>query len=315
MKAVVFDDFGGPQVLHFAELPMPVAGPGQVVVRVVASTVNPTDLMMRSGKQASLMTDLSPPYIAGMEFTGRIDAVGEGVALKVGVPVLGVVNPRRPDGGAYAEYIVVPAASVAELPEGIDLLAAATIPMNALTATLALDMTGVQPGESLLVTGGTGMLGGLVLQIAHERGITTLAAGRDDERELLSALGTDSVLPRDMDLVTAVRSKIPAGVDAMIDGALIGQQVSQAVKDGGSAVALRKSHPIEDERLKVGYVAVTNGMEDNRILSHVADLVGRGLLTPRVADGGVFASSDAAAAHAMAEAGGFRGRVVLTFVD
>jgi NADPH:quinone reductase-like Zn-dependent oxidoreductase len=313
MKAIVFDKFGGPEVLYIAELPMPIAGPGQVVVKVAASTVNPTDLMMRNGKQAALMTDLFPPWIAGMEFTGYISEVGEGVQVQVGARVLGVVNPRTPAGGAYAEYIVVPAASVAELPGQLDLVAAATLPMNALTAMLALEMTGVRPGQSLLVTGGTGILGGLVLQIAHERGIETVSACRDEDRDLLTALRTDVILPRDGDLAAEVRDRFPDGVDALIDGALIGGLVSGAVRDGGAAVSLRKSHLIEDGRLKVGYVAVTNGMEDNAILVKIASLVGDRKLTPRVAEGGVFTCEDAVAAHRMAEAGGFRGRVVLTF--
>ncbi len=110
-----------------------------------------------------------------------------------------------------------------------------------------------------------------------------------------------------------MRERFPDGVDGMVDGALIGAEVSGAVKDGGGAVPLRKSHPIEDERLKVGYVGVTNGMEDTEALQHIAALIGEGRLTPRVAEGGRFAAGDAAAAHAMVEQGGFRGRVVIAF--
>lgn len=313
MQAVVFDEFGGPEVLHLADLPDPVPGPGEVVVDVAASTVNPTDLLMRSGAQAAIMTDLSPPYIAGMEFAGRIAAVGAGVDLEAGAPVIGVVNPRRPQGGAYAAKVCVPAASVAQLGEMVDLVEAATVPMNALTATMALDTVNLSEGDSLLVTGATGILGGLVLQLAKQRGLTTVAAGRPEDRALLASLGADVILPRDGDLVAQVREHFPAGVDAMVDGALIGAEVSGAVRDGGGAVPLRKSHPIEDERLKVGYVGVVTGMQDTQTLRQIAALIGEGKLTPRVAEGGRFAASEAAGAHAMVENGGFRGRVVITF--
>ena len=95
MLVIGFMEFGGPQVLQVMDLPQPTPAVGEVVVRVAASTVNPTDLMMRAGQQAALMTALTPPYIAGMEFSGHIHSVGDGVSgLSAGQPVMGVVNPR-----------------------------------------------------------------------------------------------------------------------------------------------------------------------------------------------------------------------------
>jgi NADPH:quinone reductase-like Zn-dependent oxidoreductase len=179
MLAVSFEAFGPPDVLEIAERPEPVAEPGGVVVRVAASTVNPTDLMMRAGGQAAMMTQLAPPYVAGMEFSGTIESVGAGVAFVPGQRVIGVVNPRRPAGGAHAERVAVPAVSVAPVPDGVDLVAAATVPMNALTALLALELVDLEPGQSLLVTGGAGMLGGYVVRLARRAGLTVVANGRD----------------------------------------------------------------------------------------------------------------------------------------
>ncbi len=312
MLASIFHEFGGPEVLRLEDLPMPLAGPGEVVVRVAASTINPTDLLMRSGEQAGLMTDLSPPYVAGMEFSGHVEAVGEGVGLAPGTPVIGVVNPRRPRGGAHAQFIAVPAASVAPIGAHVDIVAAATIPMNGLTAWLALDLVGLAPGEVLLVTGGTGLLGGAVLQLARTRGLTVAAFGRESDRALLESLGADVVIPRGGDMAAAVFALHPDGVDALIDGALIGAQVSSAVRAGGSAISLRRSHPIEDARLNIGYVAVTDGMEDNAILTGLARLADTGKLISREAPQGRFSLARAAEAHRMTEAGGFRGRVILT---
>ena len=101
MQAVVFREFGGPEVLQVAQLPDPVPGPHEVVVKVAAATVNPSDLMMRSGQQADRMADLKPPYICGQEFSGHVHALGSpSTRLTVGLRVMGIVHPRRPRGGA-----------------------------------------------------------------------------------------------------------------------------------------------------------------------------------------------------------------------
>lgn len=313
MLAIEFDSFGGPEVLHLAERPDPVAGPGEVVVQVAASTVNPTDIMMRDGTQAPLMKALSPPYIAGMEFSGRIASTGAGVGLKPGTPVIGVLNPRTPRGGAYAQRIVVPAASVGAVGEGVDPVAAATVPMNALTAWMALDLLALDKGQPLLVTGGAGMMGGYAIALARARGLVVLANAAPADAELLRGFGADHVLPRDKGLAEALRALCPEGAAGLIDGALIGREVSPLVRDGGGAVSLRASYRIEDPRLKTHYVSVIAGMEEAATLARIGQLLSEGRLTPRVAPGGVFGFRQAAEAHRMAARGGFRGRVVLDF--
>lgn len=317
MKAVVFDSFGGPEVLHVADRPDPVAGPGEVVVAVAASTVNPTDMMMRSGAQAAMMKDLAPPFITGMEFSGRILAAGPGVDpgmdLAPGTPVIGVLNPRTPRGGAYAERIAVSARSVAVLDEGTDLIGAATVPMNALTASMALDLLNLAPGAPLMVTGGAGMLGGYAIALAKARGLVVLANASTADVDLLRGFGADHIVPRDAGLHDAVRALFPEGVAGLIDGALIGNQVASLVRDGGGAVALRSSYKIDDPRLRTHTVSVVAGVEDSATLARIGRMVCDGTLPPRVAKGGVFGFRDAARAHEMAEAGGFRGRVVITF--
>lgn len=316
MKAVVFYEFGAPDVLQVGELAEPVAQSGEVAVRISASTVNPTDLMMRSGAQASMMQGLTPPYIPGMEFSGHICALGAGVkaeGIGIGQPVVGVVNPRRPRGGSNTEIVVVPVASVTPISHNVDLVGAATIPMNAVTATLALNMIDLKPGQVLLVTGGSGMLGGSVLQLARGRKCTVVATGLSQDANLLTSLGADVIIRRDGDMIAQMKQLFPQGVDALIDGALIGQQLVSVVRNGGAAVSLRKSHPIEDERLKVQYVSVLNGMEDTEIIRSVGRSIDEGRLIPRVADVGPFPMSEAVEAHRVAEKGGLKGRIVLTF--
>jgi NADPH:quinone reductase-like Zn-dependent oxidoreductase len=317
MKAVTFAEFGGPEVLQITEKPDPTPAAGEVTVAVTASTVNPTDLMTLGGLRAPLMADLPRPYTAGMDFSGHISAVGDGVtSVRPGQAVIGVANPRSTAGGAHAQVLRVPAASVAPVGENTDLVAAATVPMNALTALLCLELLGLRPGQTLLVTGATGMLGSLSAEIALLDGLDVVVNAADKDKDFLAGLGLKTILPRDVaDLASALRTAYPEGVDGVIDGALIGQQISHLVRDGGGIVSPRASYTIDDPRLKVDYVQVTKGVEDADKIGRISTLLGAGQVTPRVAPDGVFPYTDAAAAYARAKAVGLRGRVVITFTD
>jgi NADPH2:quinone reductase len=312
VKAVTFSRFGGPEVLQISEQAEPKSNAGEVVVGITAATVNPTDLAFMSGARAP--SDLSPPYIAGMDFSGRVLAIGEGVAgLEVGQPVIGIVAPRTSRGGAQRERIAVPAVSVAPVKEGTDLIAAASVPMNALTAMLSLELLGLRAGQTLLVTGVTGMLGSLSAQIARLDGLNVVVNAGEKDRAFVEKLGVDTVLPRDEGLEDAIATKYPQGLDGIIDGALISQRLAYLVRDGGGIVSPRAVYRIEDPRLDVSYVQVTSGLQDHDKIVRIGRLLDGGKLTPRVAPGGVFPFDRAEDAFRMVQAGGFRGRVLLTF--
>ena len=312
MRAVTFDAFGGPEVLHVADIPEPLAAPGTVVVKVAAATINPTDVMMRAGKQAALMTGLEPPFVAGMEFAGAVQTIGRDVTgFSLGQAVMGLVNPRRPERGAHAEYVVVPAASLAAVPDGVDLVAAATLPMNGVTALMSLEMLGLQPDQSLLVTGAAGAVGGYVSQIGKAMGLRIVADAKSSDEALVRDLGASDVVPRGEKMDDAVRKSFPNGVDGLLDAALLGKAASALVRDGGVAVALRRANPIDDPRLRCGYVAVTEGMSDTAKLVRLGELARSGLLTPRIAM--TVPPEDAGDGHRLVEGGGLRGRVVLVF--
>lgn len=314
MRAVTFTDFGGPEVLRITEKPDPVPAAGEVTVAVTASVVNPTDLMTLSGLRAKAMRDLTPPYTAGMDFSGHVAAVGPDVtSVHPGQAVIGVASPRSATGGAHTQVVTVPAASVAPVGAGVDLVAAATVPMNALTALLSLELLDLSAGDTLFVTGATGMLGGLATEIAVLEGLEVVVNGAEADHDLLASLGAGTVLPRGEGLESALRAAYPDGVDAVIDGALIGREISHLVRDGGGIVSPRAAYTIQDPRLKIDYVQVTSGVEDQPKLRRIAALLDAGRLTPRVAPGGVFPFTEAAAAYGKAKDGGFRGRVVLTF--
>jgi len=265
--------------------------------------------MSISGAHAQAMKVLTPPYTAGMDFSGHVVSAGAGVTgLNEGQPVVGVVSPHRPRGGAQAELICVPAASLAPIRQGTDLIAAASVPMNALTAMLSLELLGLKPGDRLLVTGAAGMLGTLAVQPARLAGPRVLANAAASDGEFLTGLGVEAILPRDEGLEIALCA---ACLDGVIDGALIGQQISQLVR--GGIVSPRSSYRIEDPRLKVSYVQVTSGIEDREKIARIGRLLDEGKLATRVAPNGVFPFTRAVDAYRMAETARLRGRVVMTF--
>ena len=312
MRAAAFTEFGGPDVFQVIELPAPTAGSGEVVVKVAASTVNPTDTLMRSGKQADLMRELSPPYIDGVEFAGWVHQLGAGVAgFAVGQKVMGIVNARRPGGGAHAEFVCVPADSLAALDASADLVAAATVPMNGLTAKMCVEMLELQPGATILVTGGAGAAGSYAIQIAKQFGLVVIADAKDADAALLRSLGADHVVPRGEGMADAIRRICPNGVDGMIDAALIGDAAAASVRDGGTTVSLRRTHPITDPRVRSLYVMVFNQATNAEALRWLGEMLKTGKLTPRVA--ARLPMAQAGEAHRLVEQGGLRGRVVLTF--
>src|SRR5215212_7523678 len=156
MRAVGVTEFGGPEALHVVDVPGEPLGPGQVRLRVTAATVNPTDTYLVLGAYADRDPVNQPPWVPGMDVAGVVVAVGDGVAhLAPGEPGMGIVVPSGAHGG-YREDVVLPAGSVVRVPAGADAVAASTLPMNGLTARMALDRMGLVPGQVLAVTGAAG---------------------------------------------------------------------------------------------------------------------------------------------------------------
>jgi len=147
MRAVGFTEFGDPSVLGIVTVPRPSPGPGQVLVKVAAATVNPTDLGFRRGGRA-LPPGVEPPYIPGMDLAGVIEESGADVSQwRPGDRVMAAVSPRVPGGGAQAEYRVVAEDQLAKVPGDWTMADAATLPMNGLTVAAALDMLALPAGS------------------------------------------------------------------------------------------------------------------------------------------------------------------------
>lgn len=171
MRAVGVTEFGGPEALRVIELPGPQAGPGEMGIRVRAAAVSPTDTLIRSGARARQLQDIPPPYVPGTDVAGVLDQIGEGLAtdLRAGERVMAIVVPSG-SRGAYSEFVVVPAGSVARAPAGATHAEAATLPMNGLTARLALDVLDLAPGQTLAVSGAAGAVGGYASSWARRPG-------------------------------------------------------------------------------------------------------------------------------------------------
>jgi len=303
-RAVGIVEPGGPEVLQVVEREVREPGAGEVRIRVRAAAVNPTDVGLRMLGAAGV----EPPWVPGMDAAGTVESVGAGVdRLATGDEVMAAVLPRRPEGGAQAELLVVPAASVVPIPAGATLEQAATLPMNGLTALHGLDLLGLAAGETLLVTGGAGLLASYVVPLAKRQGLRVLADAKPEDAELVRSFGADEVLPRGDGLAAAAGS-----VDGVFDTALLGRHILPAVRAGGGLAFVRTwdgddvEHGVRIHRVQVWTVLDrTDWLEELRALA--TDRV----LALRVA--GAFPPERAAEAHRLLEAGGLRGRAVIVF--
>src|SRR3954471_9659485 len=240
MRAVGVTEFGGPEALHLVDVPEEHAGPGEVRLRVTAAAVNPTDTHLVLGAYAGRDPVKQPPWVPGMDAAGVVDEIGEGVetGLAVGDPAMAVVVPGGAHGG-YRESLVLPANSVVRAPKNASDVEAATLPMNGLTARLALDALALRPGQVIAVTGAAGAFGGYVVQLAKAEGLTVVADASEADEQLVRELGADVVVRRGDDVADRVREQFPAGVDGLADGAVQDALVLPAVRDGGAVATVR----------------------------------------------------------------------------
>ena len=249
-----------------------------------------------------------PPWVPGMDAAGTVESVGTGVdRLEAGDEVMAAVLPRRPEGGAQAELLVVPAASVVPVPAGATLEQAATLPMNGLTALHGLDLLGLAGGETLLVTGGAGLLASYVVPLAKRQGLRVLADAKPEDEELVRSFGADVVLPRGDGLAAAAGS-----VDGVFDTALLGRRILPAVREGGGLAYVRTWDGEDVEHgVRIHRVQVWTVLDRTDWLEELRALATDGVLALRVA--ATFPPERAAEAHRLLEAGGLRGRGVIVF--
>ncbi|MEU8758151.1 zinc-binding dehydrogenase [Streptomyces sp. NPDC048659] len=310
MRALVIDSFGGPEVLRIAEVPTPPTGPGRVRIRVAGATVHPVDLATRSGALAAagLMAGRGRTGL-GWDVAGVVEETGPGVTgLTPGDRVIGLNDRLDVPLGTQAEYVVLDAHAVAPAPARLAPEAAATLPLAGLTALQALDALALPPGETVLVTGAAGAVGGYALALAAARGLRVVATARPaDEaavRERGAGLFVPATAPR---LGEAVRALVPGGVAGALDGAVLGAAALDAVRTGGAFAALVAGgapYPLRGIRVAPVWVRA-----DAAGLARLAALADDGVLVPRLA--GTLPLAGAAEAHRRLAEGGLRGRLVL----
>lgn len=287
---------------QLVELPDPEPGPGQVVIDVTAATINPADAGVLEG---SLRQAFGLPELVGLgwDVSGVITAVGDQVdGFAVGDRVAGLHADLTQPSRAQAERVLLPAAAVAALPEGLDPVAAASIPLNALTAAQALDLLGPAAGRSLLVTGAGGGVGGYAVALAAAAGWRVSGLARERDREFVTTI-TDTE-GRPVPLVTELPNR---SVDAVLDAATLQEAALPAIVDGGAFVGVLPPVPVTPERgITVQAVMVA---ADGPRLAELLTRSATGELAVRVA--GTVPLREAAAAYQRFGEPGGRGRLLL----
>jgi NADPH:quinone reductase-like Zn-dependent oxidoreductase len=308
MRAVGQDTLGGPEVLKIVEVERPEPGPVEILVRVHAAGVNPTDWKSRT--TGGRFGDSLP--ILGFDVSGVVEAVGPGVTLyEPGDEVFGM--PRFPHpAGAYAEYVTAPPRHFVRKPDSIDHVRAAAIPLAALTAWQGLvDTAGLREGQRVLVHAAGGGVGHLAVQIAKARGAYVIGTARSPKHELVRSLGADEVIDyTEVDFASAVRD-----VDIVLDtiGGDYGPRSLRTLRDGGVLVSIVP--PVDDELraaaaergIKSGWTLVE---PDYAAMKEIVALVESGRLHAEIDS--VFPLEKVAEAHALGERGRTTGKIVLT---
>ena len=225
MKAVVVHQYGGPEVLKFEEYPDPVPGPGEVLVRVAATSVNPIDYKRRAG----LTKDFYPlkfPGLIGVDIAGTVVKIGPGAeGFSVGDQVFAIAD------NTYAELCVVKAATLAKVPKGLDLIQAAALPLVTTTGNQLLSATGIKAGQTVLVVGAAGNVGRSAVFTAKSRGATVIAGVLKRQFGDAKTVGADQVVATDDDGAIANLPPLDAVADTV--GGRTAEKLIAKLKSGG----------------------------------------------------------------------------------
>ena len=226
MKAVVLYQYGGPERLKYEEVDDPVAGPGEVLVRVASASINPIDWKMRSGEEKSLFP-VEFPGILGRDVSGIVRSLGEGVtAFAPGDKVFALALKT------YAELCVVKASDLAKVPEGLDLIVAGSLPLVTLTGEQLIRIgIGIQPGQTVLVAGALGGVGRSAIRTAKDMGAKVIAGVRERQLDDAVNLHADHVIALDDENAMAKLGMLDAVADAV--GHETAQKLLSKVAPGG----------------------------------------------------------------------------------
>jgi len=304
MKAAFIEQYGGPEVLKYGDLPDPKAGPGEVVVDVVAASVNAADWKVRLGQYKPAKF----PFALGRDFSGAVSAAGEGVSdLKIGDAVFGVLDAGQE--GAYAEKVAIKAAIVAKKPESLSHVNAAALALTGLTALSAVEDTlKLKPGETILIQGGAGGVAGFAIQLAKHIGARVITTASAANHDYVRGLGADEIIDYNRrDFAQVVRN-----CDAVFDtvGGDVAQKSFAVLRPGGraafiaSGVQAPKPEPNDVTALRPPVTRARAPLE------RIAQLFEKGAV--RAPEIKLYRLSQVAEAHRLSESRHFRGKLVFT---
>ena len=299
MKAIVVRQYGGPEVLKFEDYPDPVPGEGEVLVRVAASSVNPIDYKRRAG----LTKDFYPlqfPGLIGVDLAGTVVKLGPGVEdFSVGDRVFAMAD------NAYAQLCVVKADVLAKVPERLDLIQAAALPLVTVTGNQLLAATGIKTGQTVLVVGAAGNVGRSAVFTAKERGATVIAGILKRQMDELKSIGADQAVATDDDPAIASLPPLDAVADTV--GRTLAEKVIARVKPGGVYASV-VGPPQNAASFPSVKVVPVFSHSDRKTLEYMAAAVRDGKLVIPI--GEKLPLRDAAEAQAQAEKGGV-GKILL----
>ncbi|MDL5205519.1 NADP-dependent oxidoreductase [Streptomyces sp. ALI-76-A] len=308
MRAISQDVLGGPEVLEEVRVERPEPRPNEVLVRVRAAGINPTDWKHR--ETGGFLG--GPPFVLGWDVSGVVEAVGIGVATFVpGDEVFGML-PYPFGHGSHAEYVIAPVRALTRKPSAIDHTQAGALPLVSLTAWQALvENADLQPGQRVLIHAAAGGVGHVAVQIAKARGAYVIGTASAGKHDFLRELGVDEAIDyRETDFAEEVKD-----VDVVLD--TLGGETSvrslRVLRPGGVVVSILPvgSGEFQEEAERLGVRALRMLVDADRAgMRAIADLVEQGRLRPTIA--GAFPLADAAEAHALGDTGRTTGKLVLT---
>jgi NADPH:quinone reductase-like Zn-dependent oxidoreductase len=302
MKAAYIDRFGGPEVLQYGDLPDPVASAGQVVVDVVAASVNGADWRVRAGQYGQATF----PLVLGRDFSGTVAALGGGVNdFKVSDSVFGVLEAGRE--GAYAEKLAITAAIIARKLDAVSHIDAAALALTGLTAIISVETTlKLQRGETILIQGGAGGVASFAIQLAKHIGARVITTTSAANLDYVRGLGADEVIDYNAQDFTRTVSNCDAVFDTV--GGDVAQKSFAVLKPGGRA-AFIASGPQAPKPDRSDVTALRPAVGRARApLERVAQLAASGAVRPPEVK--LYRLAQAAEAHRLSESRHFRGKLV-----
>ena len=299
MKAIVVHQYGGPEVLKFEDYPDPVPGPGEVLIRVAAASVNPIDYKRRAGLTTDFYS-LHFPALIGVDVAGTVVGTGPGVeGFSVGDRAFAMAD------NTYAELCVVNAAVLAKVPDGLDLIRAAALPLATTTGNQLSFAAGAEAGQRVIVVGAVGGVGRSAVFTAKERGAAVIAGVLKQQMDEAKTLGADWVVATDDDTAIANLPPLDAVADAV--GGKTAEKLIARVKPGGVFASVLGAPRNAAKYPSVKVVAVFSKF-DRKTLEFMAQAVRDGKLVIPISQ--TLPLSEAAEAHAAAEKGGI-GKILL----